>query len=147
MDEDLLTKAGEIIEKNTMHQGCTGMPYCVMALLDQDGCPTASTITPSKADGLRWISFCTGINSNKANRIRKCNRASVCFCDEEYNITLQGTVEVVSDAALKKEMWYSGLSNHYMGPEDPRYCVLLFTTERYNLLINYKQASGTLHRS
>jgi general stress protein 26 len=139
MNQEILNKAGEIVEKNT------GMgTYCVLALIDLDGYPTASTITASKADGINWITFCTGLGGTKTNRINKSNRASVCFNADDYNITLIGTMEVITDPDVKKEMWYEGLANHFSGPEDPGYCVLRFTTERYNLLVDWKEARGML---
>jgi len=139
MNQDILIKAGEIVERNT------GMgTYCVLALIDMDGYPTVSTITASKADGINWITFCTGLGSPKTNRISKCNHASVCFNADDYNITLVGTIEVLTDPEVKKEMWYEGLINHFSGPEDPNYCVLLFKTERYNLLVDWNEARGHL---
>jgi hypothetical protein len=30
------------------------------------------------------------------------------------------------------------------GPDDPNFCVLRFRTERYNLLVDWQQAQGTL---
>lgn len=139
MNEEIIARAGEVVEKNT---GETS--YCVLALIDLDGYPTASTITASKADGIRWITFCTGLGGTRTNRINNCNRASICFNASDYNITLVGTIEVITDPEVKKEMWYSGLSNHFSGPEDPNYCVLRFTTERYNLLVDWEMATGTL---
>lgn len=139
MDQELITKAGDIVKNNI------GMEtYCVLALLDLDGYPTASTITASKADGIHWITFCTGLGGTRTDRINKCNWASVCFNADDYNITLVGTMEIVTDPDIKKEMWYEGLSNHFNGPEDPNYCVLRFKTERYNLLVDWKSASGRL---
>jgi len=139
MNEEIIARAGEIIAQNTGEAG-----YCVLALLDADGYPTASTITPAKADGIRWLTFCTGVNSSKSVRIKKCNRASVCLNSGSYNITLVGTMEILTDPQSKREMWYGGLVNHFSGPEDPGYCVLKFTTRRYNLLVDWKEAAGTL---
>lgn len=139
MNKEIITRAGEIVEMNTGEES-----YCVLALIDLDGYPTASTISASKADGINWITFCTGIGGTRTNRIDKCNRASVCFNAGDYNITLVGRIEVVTDPNVKKEMWYSGLSNHFNGPEDPNYCVLHFKTERYSLLVDWKEAKGTL---
>jgi len=139
MNKDIIIKAGEIVEKNT------GIgTFCTMALLDLDGYPTASTITASKSDGINWITFCTGISSNKANRIKKCNQASVSFSASDYNITLVGTVELLNDLETKKEMWYGGLKNHFSGVDDPNYCVLRFDTERYNILVDWKEVQGEL---
>jgi general stress protein 26 len=139
MNQEIIKKAGEIIEGRTGESS-----YCAMSLIDTDGYPTTSTISASKADGINWITFCTGLESNKTNRIRKCNQASICFNSPEYNITLVGDIEVVTDPEVKKNMWYEGLSNHFSGPEDPNYCVLSFRTKRYNLFVNWQEARGTL---
>lgn len=139
MNKEIIAKAEEIIAKKT---GGGNKGYCVLALIDKDGYPTASTISISKANGIDWITFCTDIKSNKANRIQKCSFASVCFDTTDYNITLVGTIEILTDPKIKKEMWYMGLENHFEGPEDPNYCVLRFKTERYNLLIDWKEARG-----
>ncbi|MFT4144335.1 MAG: pyridoxamine 5'-phosphate oxidase family protein [Mobilitalea sp.] len=141
MINEIITRAGEIIAKKT---GGGNEGYCVLSLIDDNGFPTASTISASKADGICWITFCTGIVSNKAERIKNCNHASVCFSSIDHNITLVGTIEILTDLETKKEMWYSGLNNHFSGPEDSNYCVLRFNTERYNFLIDWKEAIGTL---
>ncbi|MDF2945251.1 MAG: ral stress protein [Herbinix sp.] len=139
MNQEIITRAGEIVEKNTGEE-----TYCVLALIDLDGYPTASTITASKAEGINRITFCTGLGGTRTNRINKCNQASVCFNANDYNITLVGTIDIVTDPDVKKEMWYGGLINHFSGPEDPNYCVLRFKTQRYNLLVDWKEAVGTV---
>lgn len=139
MNQEIIVRAGEIVEKCTEDRDC-----CVMALIDLDGYPTASTITASKSDGINWITFCTGLGGPKADRINKCNWASVCYNNGDYNISLVGTIEILTDPDVKKEMWYGGLTNHFSGPEDPNYCVLHFKTKRYNLLVDWKEARGKL---
>jgi general stress protein 26 len=139
MNKEIITRAGEIVENRTGE-----MTSCVLALIDLDGYPTASTITASKADGINWITFCTGLGGTRTNRINNSNQASVCFSADDYNITLVGTMEILVDPDIKKEMWYGGLTNHFSGPEDPNYCVLRFKTQRYNLLVDWKEARGTL---
>ncbi len=139
MNEEVIAKAGQIVERNTGEES-----YCVLALTDLDGSPTASTISASKADGINWITFCTGLGGTKTNRINKSNQASVCFNAPDYNITLVGTIEVLTDPEVKKEMWYGGLANHFSGPEDPNYCVLRFKTQRYNLLVDWIEERGNI---
>jgi general stress protein 26 len=138
MDQKIIEKAVEIISKKSLD--------CVLALIDLDGYPTASTITVSKDDGINWLTFCTGLGSTRTKRIDKCNRASICFFSIEplYNITLVGKIEVITDNEIKKEMWYEGLKNHFTGPEDENYCVLKFVTERYKLMIDYKEVKGKI---
>lgn len=139
MQEPIIAKAGEIVERNTGEAS-----YCVLALIGPDGYPSASTISAAKADGVRRIHFCTGLTSPKAERVKHCGKASVCFNSPEYNITLVGTIEILTDPEIKREMWYGGLAQHFSGPEDPNYCVLRFTAERYNLLVDWQEARGEL---
>lgn len=142
---EILQKAAEIIASRAALTNPDGaMPYCVLAQLDLDGYPTASPITAAKADGIREITFCTGLESNKAKRIERSTSASVCFCAEEYNITLVGDIEIITDPAMKKDMWYDGLRHHFSGPEDPAYCVLRFHTRRYRVFIDWQETEGTL---
>lgn len=144
MGREIIEKAGEIIRKNTALGTYKGQ-YCTLALIDQEGYPTASTITASKSDGISWITFCSGLSGNKAKRIKKCNRAAVCFnAGGEYNITLVGTIEIVTEPDVKQEMWYSGLENHFCDANDPNYCVLRFKTERYNLMVDWKEVEGRI---
>ena len=139
MSQEIIKKAGEIIGRST---GET--TYCSLGLIDLDGYPTVSTISASKTGGIDWVTFCTGLGGPKAERAAKCNKASVCFNAPDYNITLVGTIEVVTDPEVKKEMWYGGLANHFSGYDDPNYCVLRFKTERYNLLVDWQEVRGTL---
>ncbi len=144
MSQDIIRRAAEVVAKNTVQGEAYRGENCVLALIDLEGYPTASVLTPAKADGIKTLWFCTGINSDKVKRIEKCGRASVCFGASDYNVSLVGEIEAVTDVAVKKEMWYRGLENHYSGAEDPNFCVLRFTTKRYNLLVDWQEAKGTL---
>lgn len=140
MNETIIRRAGELIAQSTGEES-----YCVLALIDDDGCPTAATITAAKSEGIRQLYFCTGLGSNWVRRIHSCNYASVCFnTGGVYNITLVGHINILTDAAIKQAMWYPGLLNHFTGPEDPNFCVLHFTTNHYSLLVDWQEARGTL---
>ncbi len=143
MNSDMIRKAGEIIANNTSN-GTYKNDFCILALTDSDGRPTASAITPSKSSGIEWITFCTGLDGNKAARIEKCGKAGVCFASESCNITLAGEIEIITDPEVKREMWYSGLEQHFSGADDPNYCVLRFVTKRFNLFVDRTEAVGTL---
>ena len=149
MSNKAIAKAEEIIKSKTaaenMGVGVT------LSLLDYEGYPTTSTISISKADGIRQITFASSLDSNKAKRAKENSRASVCIFDDDYeagsyyNITLVGDVEIVTDSETKKETWYQGLEEHYPngGLDDPNYCVLRFTTKRYNLWVDFGQEETT----
>jgi len=138
MDEKIIARAGEIIASTR---------NCVLALLDADGYPTAAAITPSKTEGIKWIAIGNNTDSNWAKRAKTCGRASICYSSDrpECNITLVGTVEVLTeDLAQKKEMWSPWMEEYYSGPEDPKFCVLRFNTQRYSLYVDGQQVRGML---
>ena len=137
MNEEIMAKAGEFIASTR---------DCILALIDVDGYPTAARITPSKTDGIKFIIIGNNIDGNWAKRALKCNRASICFSSDcpECNVTV-GTIEVLTtDITLKKEVWSEWMEMYYSGPEDPNFCVLRFSTQRYSLFVDGKQVRGTL---
>ncbi len=145
MNQDIINRAAEVVANNTVQGGAYRGQNCVLALIDLEGYPTASVLTPAKADGIKTLWFCTGLSGDKAKRIAKCNRASVCFGATDYNISLVGEIEIITDAVVKQEMWYKGLESNFSGgADDPNFCILKFTTKRYNLLVDWKEAKGTL---
>jgi general stress protein 26 len=145
MNQEVIARAEQIIMSKIDYIGGGMEGYCALALIDEDGYPSASTLSISKADGIKWLTFLSGFKSNKAKRIGKCNRGSVCINSSAYNITLVGTLEVLADPYIKKEMWQEPLGNMYSGPDDPEYCVIRFSTERYNIFFdNGDSAEGTL---
>ena len=148
MSEKAIARAEEIIKSKTaavnMGAGVT------LSLLDHEGYPTTSTLSISNADGIRQMTFGVALDSNKAKRAKANSRASVCIFDDDfeggayYNITLVGDVEVVTDSEMKKETWYQGLEEHFPGGvDDPNYCVLKFTTKRYNLWVDVNDEATT----
>ena len=144
MNQDVMAKVVEIVEENSVQGGEFVGQFCVLSLIDEEGFPTASVITPSRADGINWITFGAELDANKAKRIRNCNRASVCFSAEEYCINLVGEIEIINSEDIKREMWYDGLRAHFTDSDDPNYCVLRFVTKRYKFFIDYKDVAGTL---
>jgi len=148
MNQETIKRAGAVIASKDNYVGGGVEGYAVLSLIDEQGYPTASVLTIVRADGIKWITFATSPDSNKATRIAKCNRASVCIASSEYNITLVGTIEVVTDSAAKKDMWLEAMNGgpHWSGYDDPNFYVLKFNTERYNLsfLDDGSEAVGTL---
>ncbi|WMJ90282.1 pyridoxamine 5'-phosphate oxidase family protein [Anaerocolumna sp. MB42-C2] len=138
VNEELIQKAIEIIQGQCGEDG-----YCALTLMDIDDRPNTTTITPSKADGIKSIAFCTGFGT-RTERIQFRPDACVCFNSTEYHISLKGRMEIITDRDVKHEMWYSGLANHFSGPNDPGYVVLRFTTDSYTLFIDWKTVRGVI---
>ena len=146
MKQEIITKAEEIIKAKTGYVGDGMEGYAALSLIDEKGYPTTSTLTIAKADGIKWLTFCTSLGRDSAKRSKNCNRASVCINSSKYNITLVGTIEVLTDLETKKDNWFPIMDDgaHWSGPDDPELCVLRFTTERYSLFVDYEELKGTL---
>lgn len=144
MNQDMIARAADIIKGNSAHGGESGFGICTLSLIDAEGYPTASIVTPSKSDGINWMTFGTMLDQNRAKRAAGCNRASVCFGTAEYCINLVGEVEIITAQEVKHEMWYDGLSHHFTGADDPNYCVLKFTAKRYKLFLDFVDAEDTV---
>jgi len=140
MNQGILAKVTEIVERNTVKNGVFKGGICVISLIDEDGFPTISTITPAKCDGVNWIAFGTLLSHNRAKRTLANKKASVCFDSNAYCVNLVGEMEVITSHDVKQEMWYDGLSGFFTGADDPEYCVLKFTTKRYKY---FNAADGT----
>jgi len=145
---DALQIAKKIIDGSTMHTvGASGLSAdWVMALTDEMGYPAASAITASRADGLNWVSFCTGLGWNKSKRAGNDSRACIYLFDKESfsGISLSGKIEVMTDIKIKKQMWYDALGDFFKGPEDETLCVLMFRPERYNIFIEGRTEYGVI---
>ncbi len=147
--QSLLSIAESIISRSTAQTRnaaghAPGIDW-VMSVIDEEGYPAASMITAAKAEGFRYIAFCTGLGWNKPNRLTKNPRSCIYLFDEESftGISLVGKTEVLTDIGLKQEMWYPELADVFTGPEDERWCVLLFRPEKYNIFIENQTIRGT----
>ncbi len=103
-----------------------------VASVDEDGFPNLKAMfTPRKIEG-NCFYFTTNTSSMRAQQFLKNPKASIYFYQRgrfKYEgIMLIGTMEVLQDEAIKREIWRSGDIIYYkQGVTDPDYCVLKFT--------------------
>ena len=140
--ETILARAAEIIAQRTVRQDKDS--FATLITIDPDGSPVPTTISPSRSEGIRWITFCTGRGAPSPVRLGQNNKAAVCLNSPAYHISLTGTAQVCTDSEICREMWYEGLANHFSGPDDPNLCVIRFTTERYSLFIDWESVKGEI---
>jgi len=143
----IAARASKLINSRTDYIGGGMEGYAVVSLIDDNGYPTSSTMTISKADGINWLSFLTDTNGAKAKRIANSSKACVCLASSEYHIALVGTAEIITDPIIKKEHWQEVATEFFKSDwNDPQWCVLKFAAETYNIFFadNDSEAKGKL---
>ena len=145
MNQEVITRASEIINAKTGYIGNGMEGYAVVALHDENGDIALTTKTIASADGIRWLAFNTHSSRNALKRIAKNNRGSVCISSSEYHISLVGTFEILTDSETKKANFFEPMCGYLTGADDPHHKVIRFTTERYNLyIVDTGEAEGAL---
>ena len=136
MNTNLFEKANQIVRANSSAQ---------LGLIDEEGYPSVSTISTIKTESIFEIYASTNIGANKEKRLRKNNKASICFCADGNNVTLVGDAEIVTDQETKSRCWLDWFKDHYQGGEtDPDYVVIKFKTKRVSLWIDCESAEFTI---
>ena len=123
MNANIFAKANQIIKT------CDTAYFSV---IDEDGYPTVSTVSVIKPDNIFEVYFSTDTESSKVNRLRKNNRASICF-KTDSNITLVGEAEICTDQETKSKYWLDWFKEHYDGETAPNYVIIKFTAKRVSL--------------
>lgn len=114
--------------------------------VDEDGFPNMKAMfTPRKIDG-NCFYFSTNTSSMRAQQFLKNPKASIYFYHRgrfKYEgIMLTGTMEVLQDDEIKREIWCTGDTIYYkQGVTDPDYCVLKFTAMKGRRYCDFKSES------
>lgn len=129
MNANIIKKANDILKSEI---------NVVFAVLDENGYPSASTVSIVGEKNIYRISFSTNVSGNKINRLKKSGKASVCIQTKEgANVTLVGDAVVITSQEVKTAKWEDWFINHFAGGEtDPEYCIVEFTTKRVSLWID-----------
>ncbi len=117
--------------------------------VDEDGFPNMKAMfAPRKIDG-NCFYFSTNTSSMRVKQYRNNPKASVYFFNKgrfRYEgVMLIGTMEVLEDEKIKKEIWRTGDTMFYkQGVSDPDYCVLKFTAVKGRYYCDLKSKSFTV---
>lgn len=104
----------------------------IVASVDEDGFPNMKAMfVPRKIEG-NCFYFTTNTSAMRSQQFMKNPKASLYFYNKgrfKYEgIMLIGTMEVLQDDEIRKEIWRPGDTMYYkQGVTDPDYCVLKFT--------------------
>lgn len=138
-----------MITKEHMYGFIEEQSVAVVASLDEDGFPNVKAMyAPRKIDG-NCFYFTTNTSSMRSQQFMKNPKASVYFYKKgryKYEgIMLIGTMEVLTDEEIKREIWRTGDEFYYhLGVTDPDYCVLKFTAVKGRRYCSLKSESFLL---
>ncbi|GAA6256369.1 pyridoxamine 5'-phosphate oxidase family protein [Bacteroides sp. f07] len=98
-----------------------------LASVNKEGYPRPVPMSKISAEGISTIWMSTGADSLKTLDFLSNPKAGLCFQDKGDSVALTGTVEVVTDEKMKKELWQDWFIEHFPGgPADPGYVLLKF---------------------
>lgn len=109
--------------------------------VDENGYPnTKAMLAPVKREGIKTFYWHTNSPSLRIKQYRNNPKACVYFCDTNSfsGIMLKGTMEVIEDKDIKKEIWKDEFSMYYQGGMDGGDFILLrFTAESGRYYSNF----------
>ncbi len=110
--------------------------------VDENGYPnTKAMLAPVKREGIKTIYWHTNSPSMRVRQYRNYPKACVYFCDKCFfrGVMLKGTMEVVDDIDVKKEIWKDEFSTYYQGGMDGGdFIILKFTAEMGRYYSDFK---------
>lgn len=120
-----------------------------LASVDEEGFPNMKAMfIPRKIEG-NCFYFSTNTSSMRSQQFMKNPKASIYFYNKgrfKYEgIMLIGTIEVLQNNEIKKEIWQIGDQIYYkQGVTDPDYCVLKFSASKGRHYCDLKTESFTI---
>lgn len=98
-----------------------------IASINSEGFPRPVPMAIMKTAGCSEIWMSTGADSLKTIEFKANPKAGVCYSNNGDSVAMRGYVDVVTDDALRKEMWKDWMIHHFpQGPTDPNYVLLRF---------------------
>jgi general stress protein 26 len=129
-------------ESNKIVKTCNAV---YLGLIDSDGYPSVSTVTPIKQKNILEVYFACGKASNKYQRLLANNRASICFQAGYNNITLVGETQIITDQDTKSKYWLDMFNEHFTDKTDPNYILVKFKTNRVSLWVDNESAEFSIN--
>ena len=124
---------GNLIEKQSVS---------FISSIDENGYPnTKAMLPPCKRDGIKTFYWHTNSPSMRIRQYRENAKACVYFYDKRFfrGVMLKGTMEVLEDKKIKKEIWKDEYSQYYTGGMDGGdFIILRFTAKEGRYYSNFK---------
>ncbi len=108
----------------------------ILCSLTEDGYPRPVALSLVESRGLLEVWMVTFASSIKAGNFRNDPRAGMSIVRGNDSITMTGTVDVIDDENLKREIWKDYFTMYFKDPDDPEYCPLRFNARDAALWID-----------
>ena len=109
--------------------------------VDANGYPnTKAMLPPVKREGIKTFYWHTNSPSMRVGQYRNNSKACIYFCDKRFfrGVMLTGTMEVVEDIEIKKEIWKDEFAMYYKdGMDGGDFILLKFTAETGRYYSNF----------
>ncbi|MCL2550109.1 MAG: pyridoxamine 5'-phosphate oxidase family protein [Methanimicrococcus sp.] len=109
--------------------------------VDDDGFPnTKAMLAPCKREGIKSFFWHTNSPSLRIKHYRANPKACVYFYDKRFfrGVMLKGTMDVLDDDKIKKELWKDEYSIYYRdGRDGGDFIILRFTAETGRYYSNF----------
>ena len=108
-----------------------------IASIEDEGFPRPVPMSKISSKGCNEVWLATAANSVKVTDFTLNNKAGLCYEHYGDSVSLRGTVEIVTDDDIRKEMWQDWFIHHFPeGPADKDYTLLHFTGTKATFWIN-----------
>lgn len=124
----------EQIKKNIV-QLVKGSRDAIACSVDANGFPNAKAMFIAKQEGIQTLWFSTNVSASRTQQWLQRSKASLYFFDSNNinGLMLVGNMEIYTDNETKQAFWKQGDEQYYpLGPTDPDYCIMRFTTKEGN---------------
>lgn len=109
-----------------------------LASVNAEGFPRPVPMAKGRTAGCNEVWMATGADSVKVADFRANPKAGLCYASYGDSVALRGTVEVITDAETRAEMWQEWYIDHFPGgPTDPNYVLLHFTGTEATFYIDH----------
>jgi general stress protein 26 len=110
--------------------------------VDENGFPnTKAMLAPCKREGIKIFYWHTNSPSMRIKHYRNNQKACIYFYDKRFfrGVMLKGTMEVLDNKKIKKELWKDEYTQYYTGGMDGGdFIIIKFTAENGRYYSNFK---------
>lgn len=134
-------KRWQVKDERTLPEKATGLlgqcENVTVVSIDSAGYPRPVPMSKIGAKGFHEVWMATNADSDKVRDFKENPKSGLCYEHYGDSVALRGTIEVVTDDAVRREMWQDWFIHHFPGgPDDPNYVLLHFTGEEATFWIN-----------